>query len=477
MNKKVFISYSWSTPSHQKMVQSWADRLIADGVDIILDIYDLKEGDDKYAFMEKMVTDKSVTHVLIICDKEYARKADKRKSGVGTESQIISSEIYEKVEQSKFIPIICEFDNDNLPYLPTFLKARIWLDFSTMENVNENWERLIRLIFDKPLNIKPKLGKPPSYLSASSSEPSTEPNNKFQTLKQAILQGKNNIQLYRDDFLTSTYNYADKLRIRTQPNLDNLPNLIFEDIEKLKQIRDITIDWILLEVTSNNQIEFAEHLIGFLEKLLDLKSKPPELNQWNDRWFEAHSIFVNENFLYIIASLLKMNAYEVLHEIFTTHYLLPEDGRHPDRPFSTFHSFWSSGEIVKSSEGLRGKNYYSPVGELIKRHADRSDIPFQSIFEAELLIILMSFIIPNTRWFPQTLYYFSYYKTPPFFLRATQHKYFKKLAIITGINDVEKLKSTIKEGQQRLNTNNWNTGEFGSSFWEIMNIDKFDSIK
>jgi hypothetical protein len=44
---------------------------MADGVDIVLDQYDLKEGHDKYAFMEKMVTAPSVTHVLVVCDTSF----------------------------------------------------------------------------------------------------------------------------------------------------------------------------------------------------------------------------------------------------------------------------------------------------------------------------------------------------------------------------------------------------------------------
>jgi len=63
------------------MVRNWADRLLADGVDIVLDQYDLKEGHDKHAFMEKMVTDLGVTHVLVVCDRTYAEKADARKAG------------------------------------------------------------------------------------------------------------------------------------------------------------------------------------------------------------------------------------------------------------------------------------------------------------------------------------------------------------------------------------------------------------
>ena len=144
------ISYSWTSPSHQNWIRLLAERLIQDRVEVVLDIYDLKEGQDKFSFMERMVTDPQITHVLVICDKAYAEKADKKKAGVGTESQIISKEVYEKVEQSKFIPIACEFAENEEPFLPVFFKSRIWIDFSSLEAQNENWERLIRLLFGRP---------------------------------------------------------------------------------------------------------------------------------------------------------------------------------------------------------------------------------------------------------------------------------------------------------------------------------------
>lgn len=136
MKPKVFISYSWTSQPHQNQIIEWAERLASNGVDIVLDVFDLKEGRDKNSFMERMVTDKEVSHVLVISDKEYAKKADARKAGVGTESQIISEEVYDKVDQSKFIPVIVEVDENNKPYLPVFLKSRIWIDFSSPELVN-----------------------------------------------------------------------------------------------------------------------------------------------------------------------------------------------------------------------------------------------------------------------------------------------------------------------------------------------------
>jgi hypothetical protein len=79
---KVFISYSWSTPEHQQWVIDLATQLRDNGVDAILDKWDLKEGHDSIVFMEKMVTDASVEKVVIVSDSVYAEKANGRRGGV-----------------------------------------------------------------------------------------------------------------------------------------------------------------------------------------------------------------------------------------------------------------------------------------------------------------------------------------------------------------------------------------------------------
>lgn len=57
---KAFTSYSWTSTEHCEWVRKLVDRLRGDGVDVILDVYRLKEGHDKYVFMEQMVTDPEV---------------------------------------------------------------------------------------------------------------------------------------------------------------------------------------------------------------------------------------------------------------------------------------------------------------------------------------------------------------------------------------------------------------------------------
>ena len=44
-----------------------------DGIYVVLDKWELKEGQDKYAFMERCVSDPEICKVLIICDKAYQK--------------------------------------------------------------------------------------------------------------------------------------------------------------------------------------------------------------------------------------------------------------------------------------------------------------------------------------------------------------------------------------------------------------------
>lgn len=101
---KIFISYSWSSKDHQKRVGDFAVILQEQyGIEVLLDIWHLKPGQDKYAFMEKSVNDESVTHVLMICDEDYKYKANERVGGVGTETTVITPEnILKKIKQNLF---------------------------------------------------------------------------------------------------------------------------------------------------------------------------------------------------------------------------------------------------------------------------------------------------------------------------------------------------------------------------------------
>lgn len=447
-----------------------------DGVDVVLDVWDLKEGDDKYAFMEKMVTDEAVSHVLVFSDSEYAAKADARKARVGTESQIISGEVYTKVQQSKFIPVVCEFDEKGEPFLPTFLKSRIWIDFSSPEAANDNWERLIRVLYGKPAHEKPTLGNAPIYVTTDVSVPASPAAAKFAALKQAINQEKSGLKLYRQDFLDACCNYADALRVRARPDVTNMGQRVLEDCGKLKLVRDQIVDWVSLESGVNSSDDFGEALVSVLERLLELKSRPPEVNSWNDVWFEAHRVFVYETFLYIVAALLKTDSFGSLRLILTSHYLLPEAEASGTNRFETFDAFYGYSESLQIL-APEGRKLLAPAAELIKRQADRTDLPFADVMQAELLVLMMAFITDGCQWYPQTLHYSSRAGGFPFFVKAARHRDFQKLARITGIGSGDDLRAAVKAGHERLGVDRWHNFWLSDrSFWGSMNMDDLDTL-
>lgn len=160
-NPKVFISYAWGTEEYQAKVLTFATSLMQDGIDVIFDKWSLKEGNDTYAYMEGCVTDNSVTNVIILLDPVYTEKANSRSGGVGTETQIISPEIYGKVTQQKFIPIVFERDGNGEIKKPAFLTGTLHFDLSQPDKYDAEYTRLVKRLYGVEVFSKPEIGKNP----------------------------------------------------------------------------------------------------------------------------------------------------------------------------------------------------------------------------------------------------------------------------------------------------------------------------
>ncbi|MCH5340449.1 MAG: toll/interleukin-1 receptor domain-containing protein [Acetatifactor sp.] len=162
--KNVFISYC-----HKDVTEEWIDKLVSSlgqyGIYSIVDIYDLQLGQDLSYFMEQI---KKVDKVLMLLGKEYKERANNRQGGVGTETQIISCDVYNDVEQTKFIPIVIDKDENGDVYLPYYLETRLYIDFSDEKLFKKNSEELARQIHDLPKRKKPIVLDPPVFLNKSS---------------------------------------------------------------------------------------------------------------------------------------------------------------------------------------------------------------------------------------------------------------------------------------------------------------------
>ena len=101
---KAFISYSYDSQEHKKWVLELATRLRNNGIDAILDQFELQAGDDVPHFMETNLA--KADKILMICTDRYVQKANEGTGGVGYEKMIITSNLMQNIDESKIIPII-----------------------------------------------------------------------------------------------------------------------------------------------------------------------------------------------------------------------------------------------------------------------------------------------------------------------------------------------------------------------------------
>jgi len=154
---KVFISYSHDTPAHKKWVGELASKLVENGIDVILDQWDLGLGDDVAKFMERAVTE--ADRVLMICTETYVRKADGGVGGVGYEAMIVTGELVRDLGTSKFIPVIRQKPGNDV--LPKAVSTRFYINLSEGQAFKEQFEILLRELHQAPSISKPPIGKNP----------------------------------------------------------------------------------------------------------------------------------------------------------------------------------------------------------------------------------------------------------------------------------------------------------------------------
>jgi hypothetical protein len=156
MTPKVFISYSHDSQEHKGWVIDLARFLVSNGVDVLIDVWAVRAGEDLPKFMEDGVT--SANRVLMICTKRYVEKADGAIGGVGYEKMIVTAELIKNLGTSKFIPIIRQSEPDRK--VPKFVGVRYYIDLSDGVDVDAARAHLLRDLHNVPPD-RPPLGLSP----------------------------------------------------------------------------------------------------------------------------------------------------------------------------------------------------------------------------------------------------------------------------------------------------------------------------
>lgn len=440
--KKVFISYCWSNPDHEEWVINLAERLMSDGIDVIIDKWYLKEGNDKYDFMESMVKSPEISKVLIILDKKYAEKADSRKGGVGTETQIISSKVYKDVSQEKFIPIVSERDAEGNAFLPTYLEGRIFIDLSNNDAFEENYETLLRNLYARPAYSKPKLGRPPSFLFEDT--PITfKTSSIVRGLDQIIEKHPERLSYTLRDFLEEFYINLKQFKIEIETReVYDFGKKICENIIQYTPLRNDYL--IFIDKLTKNGVQYDEDLlVNFFEDLTQLNTPEDNTTSWTDHLFDNFRFIIYEIFLYTITIGLRNENYKFVHNMLYSSYFTKDRYDNPRNEAKTYSAFYCYLEIIKHYyKETYSKDYFSPGADLLITRIPEG-LTKKHIVQADLLCYYAG-VLSDIRWFPQTYVYDTSGRFELFY-KMVSMKHFEKVKSLFGVNTLIELKTKLIE--------------------------------
>jgi hypothetical protein len=455
---KLFVSYCWSSQDHEQWVLDLAIGLRENGIDVILDKWHLREGNDAVHFMEQMVTDPEIKKVIMICDQKYAAKADGREGGVGTETTIISKQVYENQSQDKFVAVLSERDPDGRPPLPTYYASKIYIDLSNPDNYVKEHERLVRWVFDKPLYVPPEIGKMPAYLS-DVPQVSLGTTQAFRRALDAIKNGRPHASGALDEYCALFSSNLERFRITSDGSV-SFDELVIRSIDEFIPYRNEAIQIIEALGQYGSNTELVDRIHRMLEDCIPYLDRPDGVSQWMEREFDNFSFILQELFLYALAIFVKHQKFEYAASLLAKKYYAPKVQADrglsdPMVPYSVFyrviHSF-----NERNQRSRPGR--VSIRADFLKSRSTATGVRFQDLMQADFIAFLRSELESHAlrlSWVPETLVFWPHHSQQPFelFARSSSRAFFERSKVLLGIGskaDLVTLFEKYREGRRRL---------------------------
>lgn len=444
---KAFVSYSWTTGEYEQVVDELVHSLSGSGVELVYDKWDLHPGQDKYEYMERSVHDPAIGWVLILCDRGYAEKANDRRGGVGHETLILSPELYEDVRQRRAIPVIMERDEAGQPYLPAYLKGRIFVDLSNPATFHAEYEKLVLLLHGRPAHQRPPLGPAPSYV--------TEERAQSSPLRHAVAAYRDAVQRSRptaDGLLRDVMDrLVDAFRVERLPDpdgkrlsMDALREQIQSSIERFKPRRDEAVEFLLFTTRYAHSESVIDRLREALGRMVAMRF---DRHRGVPSGYDDNLAFLlRELLLYTVAVLLKEDRLELATRLLAEPFFVPGELGGIGREFEVFDAY------VDVLENDPARTLKSADAELLRQRATHEAVSFTQLMEADLVLAVRSVLRGDGTWHPKSLLYAQDRMHPlETFARAGIPSIGARLAPIFGADSMEAVKAAVqRRGDEAL---------------------------
>ena len=343
--------------------------------------------------------------------------------------------------------MVTELDENRKAFVPTYYGAKKWLPFLDAATYAEDFDALLRWVFDKPLDKPPPLGRPPAFLTEDEHAIRLATTFLQRRAVDAMKSGKSNALASLTEYLERVVDEFPRLRVSYKPdNKAALGDEMIHSIEAFLPYRNELIATFVTVAIYCNEQRSWEILHRFFEHLIPFKDRPDSMTSWNPDEFDNYNFIIWELFLYLVSSNLKYEKFDAVEYFLSARYYDGSSASQRDGRMKDFRVFWTQSRTLDTRQQQLRLNIPSLQSMLLKERNGGQSVGFDLTITADLILWLRSLDRKDGPWYPFTSAYISRYQpTVELFARAQSIRHFNKIKGMLGVKDLETLKAKVAE--------------------------------
>jgi hypothetical protein len=187
------------------------------------------------------------------------------------------------------------------------MASRIYIDLSSDDTFEENYQKLVRNLYGKPLLRRPPLGTAPAYIT-DEDQIVLKTSRKVGAIKDALLNERRSVGGLISDFLETFVSSLEDFRL-TGGAIVGFDDKVASSIEKMLPLRDDFIDFTFILFKYRDSVDL-DQIHEFWEKLAAFTFRPEHLGSWSEVDFDNFKFFNYELMLNFMAVLLQLKRYQ-----------------------------------------------------------------------------------------------------------------------------------------------------------------------
>ena len=325
------------------------------------------------------------------------------------------------------------------------MSTRLYFDMSNKDAEADNFEKILRWIFNQPFHAAPAIGSRPNFLEKTYKTGSAL----FRVGLHETGESRGSLSNDAESVLAAIAEESQSFHLR----LINEANPAQDIVEVIKGFRPVSENAYraLREVLSRRSLEYVDVIHDFFEKLLMLWDYAP-LNEQYSRWDrDAYRYFVHDLFVSFLAICMEKRAFEFAADFLAMPFfkLKPHDKTGESVDYTAFRPY------------LESLDNHGKLQRRLSLHADllmeghEHSVVNQSMFsEADLTLHIRGLLVPKLSWYPvSALYLTDTYGALPTYARARSTRFYQRLSPLlmnTGANELKKHLAELASGGRGL---------------------------